>query len=151
MFSTNKESELEVKDKNYTFFHNLIVRDAQYCGRDSFNTKTSNQRSTYTNPKTSFYMCKRMELNKHINHLETCLIKRLAYRKTNKVDDRGKIIYNDRECKNYDQISTEYNCYKLLQNSNRAIQMKDFIHENTKSKEDSKFFYNFLKLNDRRS
>lgn len=29
--------------------------------------------------------------------------------------------------------------------------MIEFLHENTKSSEDKKFFYQFLKLNDRRS
>jgi hypothetical protein len=78
-------------------------------------------------------------------------MKRLAYRKVNEVDEWGRVIYNDTDSKNYDQVATEYHCLKLLKGSYRAIQLISVIHENTKFKEDKRFFYHNLKLPDRRS
>ena len=79
------------------------------------------------------------------------MIKRLAYRKENTHDRWGRVIYNDSESKNIDQVSTEFHCLTLLKGSHRAIQMEAFIHENVKLKEDKRFFYHNLKLPDRRS
>lgn len=78
-------------------------------------------------------------------------MKRLAYRKSNPVDRWGRVIYNDAETKNYDQVATEFHCLTLLKGSHRAVQLISVIHENTKSKEDKRFFYHHLKLPDRRS
>lgn len=78
-------------------------------------------------------------------------MKRLAYRKTNTVDRWGRIIYNDSETKNYDQVATEFHSLNLLKESHRSIQLISLIHENTRSKEDKRFFYSNLKLPDRRS
>lgn len=79
------------------------------------------------------------------------LMKRLAYRRKNEVDERNRIIYNDSNSKNYDQIATEYHCLKLLKGSYRAVQLISLLHENIRCKEDKKFFYHSLQLSDRRA
>jgi hypothetical protein len=66
------------------------------------------------NPKSSFYLCKIFEGRRAFELLPTYLIRRVAYRKDTKVDQSGRVIYNDPECKNYDQIATEFHCYQIL-------------------------------------
>lgn len=80
-----------------------------------------------------------------------CLIRRVAYRKEARLDQSGRVIYNDPECKNYDQVVTEFHCYTILKRCHRAIQMLGISHENTRSPEDKKLYYQIMKIPDRRT
>ncbi len=55
-------------------------------------------------------------------------MKRLAYRRINVTDRWGRVIYNDSESKNYDQVATEFHCLNLLKGSPRAVQLISLIH-----------------------
>ena len=131
-----------------------MVKPQPYKGREGLKEmekENDDDPFHYTNPKTSFYLCKQYRPSVEFEKLPRFLMKRLAYRKTNQVDQWGRIIYNDVESKNIDQVSTEYQCLNLLSGSHRAIQMRSFLHENTELKDDKRFFYHHLKLPDRRS
>jgi serine/threonine protein kinase len=77
------------------------------------------------------------------------VMKRVAYRHENSKESGGKTIYNDSASKNKDQVTTEFHCYELLQGCRRAVQLKEFLHENYRSKEDQGFFYGKLQLENR--
>jgi hypothetical protein len=152
------QSAAEPKSVDHCFLHDIIVNPVPYKGRDSLQRIRNNTNNTnnddhyqYINPKTSFYLCKKYQPSIEFERLPRYLMKRLAYRKSNPVDRWGRVIYNDAETKNYDQVATEFHCLSLLKGSHRAIQLISVIHENTKSKEDKRFFYHNLRLPDRRS
>lgn len=50
----------------------------------------------------------------------------------------------DQNIKKLSQIRTEYLCYQIMNKSHRVVRMIEFINENTKKEEDTKFFYKFL-------
>ena len=130
-----------------------MVNPIPYRGRHSLEQLQKAEQSDdlhYTSPKTSFYLCKKYQPAQEYERLPRLLMKRLAYRKVNAVDQWGRTIYNDSETKNYDQVATEFQCLNLLQGSHRAVRMVSLLHENTKAKDDRRFFYQHLKLPDRR-
>lgn len=51
-------------------------------------------------------MCKRYNASVDFEHAPRYIMRRMAYSKKNIVDRWGKVIYNDPDSKNYDQIST---------------------------------------------
>lgn len=150
-----KESTIPAsKDNEFTFIHDLMVRPFPYKGRDSLMNMEKDQQDEhfqYTNPKTSFYLCKQYNPALELEQMPRCLMKRLAYRKNNETDKWGRSIYNNSYTKNIDQVATEFQCLTLLKSSHRAIQIKGLLHENVELKSDKKFFYHNLKLPDRRS
>lgn len=144
----------QTQSKRLALFHDLIVASQPYAGRDSIASPClpiNDELLHYTHSKTSFYLCKKFEQGCDFWRMRTCLLKRLAYRRTNKQDAAGRTVFNDAESKNLDQVMTEFHCLRRLQGSHRAVQLLGMLHENTRSKEDMKFFYQFLKLGDRRS
>jgi hypothetical protein len=60
----------------------------------------------YTNPKTSFYLCKQYHPSLELEQMPRYLMKRLAYRNNNETDKWGRSIYNSSEAKNIDQVAT---------------------------------------------
>lgn len=143
---TSISNNSESKSKGPCYFHDLIISPSPYkCLSDS------HQNGPQCNPKTSFYLCKKYNSSLEFEQTPRLVMKRMAYRKKNKVDQRGSVLYNDPESKNYDQIATEFSCYSLLKDSYRCIRLIELLHENISSKEDKKIFYRGLKLPDKRS
>ena len=152
MQSKLMQSQTETKSRPFCVFHDLVVCPLPYYGRQCLQELGDRDESMmYTNPKTSLYLCKRYETGFDFDRAPTLIMKRLAYRSSNKKNERGETIYNDTESKNYDQVSTEFHCYERLRGCPRAVQLKTMVHENTRSKEDTKFFYQSLRIPDRRS
>lgn len=131
----------------------MVINTEPYEGRDSLSRTERPDAHTerYVNPKSSFYLCKILEGKRPFELLPMSLIRRVAYRKDARLDQSGRVIYNDPECKNYDQIATEFHCYTILRRCHRAIQMLGVSHENTRNPEDKKLYYQIMKLPDRRA
>jgi serine/threonine protein kinase len=143
-------SKPERKARQYILFNDLVINPEPYEGRDSLLHKQE-AGERYVNPKSSFYLCKVIRNEVPFEKLPTHIIRRVAYRKGTKTDQLGRVVYNDAECKNLDQISTEFHCYRLLKQSLRTVQMLCLSHENTQCAEDRRLYYQVMRLPDRRA
>jgi len=93
-----KESVISVvsKDSEFTFIHDFLVRPLPYKGPGSTSDKEDQEdQFQYTNPKTSFYICKQYHPSLELEQMPRYLMKRLAYRTTNQTDQWGRLIYNN--------------------------------------------------------
>ena len=87
------------KPQGPCYLHDLMVNPTPYK-----HLSETDEHPLELNHKTSFYLCRRYNPALEFEHTPRYVMKRMAYRKKNKVDRFGASLFNDPDSKNYDQI-----------------------------------------------